>query len=101
MLFNFEKGHKIRKREGTADGIVGVWYEPTENIYTVGSSTSPKFGQMPRANLIRKFHSYQDDNKFIMNDFFETLTVGFVRNKQYTVYPFPFDLIRLYNEIKK
>jgi len=101
ILFNFDKGDKIRKREGTADGIVGVWYEPMEKIYTVGSSTSPKFGQMSRANRIRKFYTYQDDNEFTMNDFFETLTVGFVRNKQYTVYPFPFDLIKLYNEIKK
>ncbi len=97
ILFNFEKGNKRNKE--TKAGMEKIHYSKEDTWYTVGSSTSLNM-KIPRANLLRNFYIFQDNGNFDIEHLLETLSVTFVRNKQYTVYPFPFDLIRLYNEIR-
>lgn len=105
VLFPYDKGNKIRigskKTTKTDYGINGVWYDKETNSYVVGrpKSNTYKFGNMDKAHIIRKFDFYQKAANFKLDDILETLAVQFVRNRQYTVYPYFFDLIRLYKDI--
>jgi hypothetical protein len=74
----------------------GIWYDE-DNCYMVGSVQSMKL-QQPRAHLIRRFDVYEGRDKFDIYPLLLTMSVQFVRHKQYTVYPYPFHLIDLYVE---
>lgn len=90
-----------RGTEKTDFGITGVWYNSETNHYVAGrpSKNTYKFGAMDKAHIVRKFRVYKGEDKFRIEDVLETISVQFVRNKQYTVYPYFFDLINLYRDM--
>ena len=104
ILYNYEA---IAKKKSTGDrsargkmevsGSQYIWYDITTQSYSVGTPSSPNPSE-PRAKKLRKLNFYKGKEAFDENLFLELLAVQFVRNKQYTVYPYPFDLIRLYCE---
>lgn len=63
-----------------------------ENEYIVGEKDSFQQNQ-PKAHKIRKLNINGD---FKVNDILKLMSVDFIRFKQYTVYPYPFALIKLY-----
>jgi len=89
------------------EGYEGIWYNPADKFYFVGSKSVFKFKQ-PKAHLIRKFDFYEKKDQCdlfskpqkqsVLLPLLQSMAVPFVRNEQYTVYPYFFDLIRLYIE---
>jgi len=96
ILFRYDLGEKRNKL--TKEGLEDIWYDEKEKIYTVGSSTNLNM-TVPKANKVRRLDIYIGNGDIKIKDLLETLSYKFVRNKQYTVYPYFFDLIRLHNEI--
>jgi len=76
--------------------LEGIYFSETENIYTVGEKSMGM--SMDKSIKIRRLHYYQKPNGFKIDDLLQTLSVQFVRNKQYTVYPYFFDLLNLYRK---
>ncbi|WP_027002797.1 hypothetical protein [Hugenholtzia roseola] len=76
--------------------LEGIYFSETENIYTVGEKSMGM--SMDKSIKIRRLHYYQKPANFKIDDLLQTLSVQFVRNKQYTVYPYFFDLLRLYQK---
>ena len=76
--------------------LEGIYFSETENIYTVGEKSMGM--SMDKSIKIRRLYYYQKPNDFKINDLLQTLSVQFVRNKQYTVYPYFFDLLNLYRK---
>ncbi len=105
ILYNYA-GIKERKKENPKAsarskdlilGYQGIWFDPSDNAYSVGAYQAFNKKQ-PKAHIIRKFSGYRNDNDFDIQLLLESLAVEFVRNKQFTVYPFFFDLLKLYQE---
>jgi len=103
LLYNYEAIEQ-KKAKGTSargkdeiEGAQYIWYHKEENTYSIGSPQSPQQTQ-DKAIKLRRFDIYQGENLFDGQLLLELMAVQFVRNKQYTVYPYPFDLIRLYCE---
>jgi len=84
----------------------GIWYCPDTQQYLVGSTSSPD-EELERGLVLREIvvHQGEKDKKklfeLLRNNFFGMLSANFVRFRQYTVYPFPFNLIKVWNEIKR
>ncbi|MFN3315894.1 MAG: hypothetical protein ACK40K_03715, partial [Raineya sp.] len=76
--------------------LEGIYFSETDNIYTVGEKSMGM--SMDKSIKVRRLHYYQKPNDFKINDLLQTLSVQFVRNKQYTVYPYFFDLLNLYRK---
>lgn len=76
--------------------LEGIFYSESEQIYTVGYKSLNQTAD--KAVIVRKWHYYQKPEDFKIEDLLATLSVQFVKNKQYTVYPYFFDLLRLYKE---
>lgn len=77
----------------------GVWFNEKESTYVVSGTHSMNWRE-PRAHHIYKIHQYQPENGIPLDTVVKLLCVKFVRNKQFTVYPYFFDLLRLNTEIK-
>lgn len=94
---------KIRTKDVTSV-YQGIWYEPHTQQYMVGSKDSRKIKQ-EKGFVLREIlvHNGNTDQKQLFNtlksDFFPMLTVNFIRHNQYTVYPFPFNLIQIWQKI--
>lgn len=95
ILMNYDEGSKrsTKNKKGTE----GIWYCKINRAYTVGLSENMNM-ILSKANKMRKFDVYFGVKEFKPEQLLETCAVGFVRNKQFTVYPYFFDLIRLYKE---
>jgi hypothetical protein len=76
--------------------LEGIYFSEKENIYTVGEKSMGM--SMDKSIKIRRLHYYQKPNDFKIDNLLQTLSVQFVRNKQYTVYPYFFDLLNLYRK---
>lgn len=76
----------------------GIWYNEEEKAYIVGGVGGSK-GTEPRALHIYKVHFYNSDAQLNFKHILNLMSVKFVRKNQFTVYPYFFDLIRLYREI--
>lgn len=86
-------GMSQRKVENKT-ALEGVYYSDIEGIYTVGAKT---LGFSSDDSVrIRQIYYFQKPSDFDFSDLLQSLLVQFVRNKQYTVYPYFFDLINLY-----
>ncbi len=98
VLFNFEKG--IKRNVETTKGLSGIWFHENENekMYCVGSRDGLNL-KTERSVKIRRFDNYLGEENFNHEVLLETMSVQFVRNEQYTVYPLFFDLIGLYKEM--
>jgi hypothetical protein len=74
----------------------GIWYD-SDNAYLVGSAMAMKRGET-RAHLIRRYDVLQGADRFDIRPLLDATSVQFVRQHQFTVYPYPFHLIDLYVE---
>lgn len=90
----FIKGE--RRSVESKNALEGISYSETENIYAVGVKSMGM--SMDKSIKLRRLHYYQKQDSFSINDLLQTLSVQFVRNKQYTVYPYFFDLLNLYRK---
>ena len=83
----------------------GIWYEPNTRQYLVGDKGSRNVDQ-EKGFVLREIlvhHGNTDENelfKTLNTDFFPMLQANFIRHKQYTVYPFPFNLIQIWQKIR-
>jgi hypothetical protein len=90
-----KKGQSQRKQEQKT-ALEGIFYSKEKQIYTVGYTSLNQTAD--DSVKIRRLYYYQRPDNFKINDLLQTLSVQFVRNKQYTVYPYFFDLLNLYRE---
>lgn len=88
-----KKGKSQRHREQTT-ALQGIFFSREKQIYTVGYKSLDITAD--RSVKVRKLHYYQNSENLKIDDLLQTLSVEFVRNKQYTVYPYFFDLLNLY-----
>ncbi len=75
----------------------GIWYDDTDQSYLVGSTQGINKAQA-RAHLIRRFDIYQGKERVEVTPLLTSMSIQFIRLKQFTVYPYPFHLISLYAE---
>ncbi len=76
--------------------LEGIYFSEEKQIYTVGTKSMDM--TMDKSIKVRKLHYYQKPDDFKIDDLLQTLSVQFVRNQQYTVYPYFFDLLNLYRK---
>lgn len=103
LLVNYQQIEKqgfSNKTNKVVQGTQGVSLLLDDNSYAVGSVDAMKF-TIPRASKIKRLDFYKGKAKSHREHIVKMLTVEFVRNKQYTVYPYPYDLIRAFNENRK
>jgi len=75
-------------------GYQNIWFNHEEKTYIVGDKDAFN-NQQEKGQVVRKIDVLKGTQKtFDYNLFMRTLTVPFVKNKNYTVYPFPFKFIR-------
>lgn len=106
-IFQFKTGRGLRdlyKITGKFAGVreedvipvyKGIWYIPDDLRYVVGDTYAMNSVQA-RAHRVRRFAVYQGAERFNIRAMLDTMSVKFVRLKQYTVYPYYFHLIDLY-----
>jgi hypothetical protein len=75
----------------------GIWYDDSDQSYLVGSTQGINRAQA-RAHLIRRFDIYQGKERVDVTPLLTSMSIQFIRLKQFTVYPYPFHLISLYAE---
>jgi len=108
VLLEYKPDKEIKIRAGkrgtekTDYGINGIWYHRKTSSYIIGrpSGNTYKFGEMSKAHLVRKFYCHKGKVDAYVEEILETMAVQFVRNKQFTIYPYFFDLINLYKDMK-
>jgi hypothetical protein len=98
VLFDTDATQKSQSQRinDSKTALEGIYFSEAENIYTVGEKSMGM--SMDKSIKIRRLYYYQKPNEFKINDLLQTLSVQFVRNKQYTVYPYFFDLLNLYRK---
>jgi hypothetical protein len=89
-------GPKTREALGVYAG--GIWYNAESNKYIVSGYQSSN-GREARGHHVYQLHSYGPVGESDITALLGLLTVTFVRKNQYTVLPYPFDLLRLYQEL--
>jgi hypothetical protein len=87
-----------RGRELITSYSGGIWHNEADYTYVVGSPHSMN-SKESRAQHVYKIHKYQENSTFDLKLIVKLLCVKFVRNRQFTVYPYFFDLLRLYREL--
>jgi hypothetical protein len=99
VIYNKEAYDQTGKARGNdaINALKGIYFSETENIYTVGLRDNMN-RSMDKSVKVRRLYYYQKPDNFKIDDLLQTLSVQFVRNKQYTVYPYFFDLLNLYRE---
>ena len=75
----------------------GIWYDDTDQSYLVGSTQGINRAQA-RAHLIRRFDVYLEKERVDVTPLLTSMSIQFIRLRQFTVYPYPFHLISLYAE---
>lgn len=84
----------------------GIWYEPDLQLYLVGSKDSAALNQ-ERGFVYREVqcHDWQQGKgslkNFLQEEIFPLLEVNFIRHNNYTVYPYPFKLIQIWQELEQ
>ncbi|MBX3057644.1 MAG: hypothetical protein KF770_14355 [Anaerolineae bacterium] len=79
----------------------GIWYAPDTNHYVAGVK-DPNTEEQERSHTLRRIVVHQGDQSRagaqvqIAKSFFPLLEVNFIRHKNYTVMPFPFKLIEIW-----
>lgn len=84
----------------------GIWYQPDEQLYLVGSKDGVDLEQA-RGFIYREIEchdwkfSKENLKAFLVSDILPLLEVNFIRHNNYTVYPFPFNLIQIWLDLEK
>ncbi|AMR26433.1 hypothetical protein A0257_04490 [Hymenobacter psoromatis] len=76
----------------------GVWATPQGHRYLVSGASSSQLAE-PRGHHLYQIHPYGPVSAAQLATLRALLTVTFVRHKQFTVWPYPFDLLRLHQEM--
>jgi hypothetical protein len=90
-----KQGKSQRKGENKT-ALEGIYFSEEKQIYTVGYKSLNITAE--DSVIVRKLHYYQKPEKFEVKELLQTLSVQFVRNQQYTVYPYFFHLLNLYRK---
>jgi hypothetical protein len=96
VLFKTEATKKAKSQRiiESKTALESVYFSEDGQIYTVGEKS---MGQtMDKSVKVRKLRYYQTYKSFKIDELLQTLCVQFVRNQQYTIYPYFFDLLNLY-----
>ncbi len=91
-----KKQGKSQRAGENKTALEGIYYSEEKQIYTVGEKSMNI--DMDKSVIVRKIHYYQKPENFKLDNLLQTLTVQFVRNQQFTVYPYFFDLLNLYQK---
>lgn len=81
------------KKAGFLIAFQGVWFDNIKNQYFVGDKYGYKYKQT-KGYQMRKIEILK--GTFNKDYFFPLLNVDFVKHKNYTVLPYPFNLIKMY-----
>ena len=76
----------------------GVWVTPHGHRYLVSGASSSQLAEA-RGHHVYEVHPYGPISAAQSAALCSLLTVTFVRRNQFTVWPYPFDLLRLYQEV--
>lgn len=95
--YNPEKKGQSQRTKENVTALVDVHYCPENNVYSVGTKGIGM--KLDDGVSIRRIHYYQKKSDFDIEILLKTMAVQFVKNKQFTVYPYFFDLINLYIEV--
>ena len=89
-----------KKQEALGVYAGGIWYNQAAQRYVVGGTGSSKEASAT-GHHIYQIHSYPEATEAPQHlvTLLSLLTVTFVRNKQFTVWPYPFDLLRLHRDV--
>lgn len=84
----------------------GIWYSPDTSHYVAGvkdtSNEEQERGHTLRRIVIHQGIKESDKLKFLLaQSFFPLLEVNFIRHKNYTVRPFPFQLIDIWQKVSE
>lgn len=88
----------VRTKQAIGVYAGGVWYSPQTNRYVV-SGTESSAGKEAKGHHIYQVHPYSIVEPEHLSTLISLLTVTFVRKNRFTVWPYPFDLIRLHQEL--
>jgi hypothetical protein len=77
----------------------GIWYHEAARRYVVSGVDSTKMAEA-RGHHFYQIHQYGDTAAACLPTLLSLLSVTFVCNNQFTVWPYPFDLIRLHREVE-
>jgi len=94
--YSREKQGKSQRAGEHKTALEGIYYSEGKQVYTVGEKSMNM--DMDKSVIVRKIHYYQKPENFKLDNLLQTLAVQFVRNQQYTVYPYFFDLLNLYQK---
>lgn len=75
----------------------GIWQDD-DHTYVVGANAGMKAKGQVKAHALRRFDIFQGAENFDMISLLQSMSVQFVRFRQYTVNPYPFHLINVYAE---
>lgn len=78
----------------------GIWYNAETARYIV-SGVDSSAGKEAKGHHFYQIHQYGPVEASHLQTIISLLTVTFVRKNQFTVLPYPFDLIRLHQEVTK
>lgn len=82
----------------------GIWYAPDTNHYVAGVK-DPSSEEQERGHALRRIVVHQGEREpnklqaWLAQAFFPLLEVNFIRHRNYTVYPFPFKLIEIWQGV--
>ncbi|WP_151089171.1 hypothetical protein [Hymenobacter baengnokdamensis] len=93
---NPEASAKSQEAIGVYAG--GIWYQPEAKRYIVSGAQASN-GAEARGHHVYQIHQYGSPDPTHLAKLLSLLTVTFVRRNQFTVWPYPFDLVRLYHEV--
>ncbi|OON65471.1 hypothetical protein [Hymenobacter sp. CRA2] len=98
------KQHDATRSAKTRDALGvyagGIWYNAVSKRYVVGGTQSSNAGEA-RGHHVYQIHPYGPAETSHVTTLLSLLSVRFVRQNQYTVLPYPFDLVRLHQEVSK
>jgi hypothetical protein len=98
MIKAAEPGASARSLPALGVYAGGVWVSPQGHRYVV-SGTNSSQGVEPRGHHVYQVHPYAPVSAGQLATLRALLTVTFVRRNQFTVWPYPFDLLRLHQEM--
>lgn len=94
--YSSEKQGKSQRAGEHKTALEGIYYSEEKQVYTVGEKSMNM--DMDKSVIVRKIHYYQKPENFKFDSLLQTLTAQFVRNQQFTVYPYFFDLLNIYQK---
>lgn len=92
--YDIKKDGKSQRAGENKTALEGIFYSKEKEIYTVGAKSMRM--TLDDSVRVRKLNFLMKKDAFDPVEILKTLAVEFVRNKQYTVYPYFFDLLNLY-----